>query len=391
MTDEEKSPTVQGGAEKKYTDQIDISGTPATQGEHQKLGANGGDKELVRLLDALVAAFTKHLSLPTGAVEALALWVVLSHVLESTDIAPRLLLISPLPECGKAATLGILAQLVSNPAPASNVTPAIIFRTLEFEKQNGNPTPTFLIDEGDTFMDQRGELIGIINSGFTRSGAIARRCGDNKQGHKPLIFTTFGLIAIARILQMGSIPKTLQSRSIMVWMQRAKPGEKIARITSIDRDSMKKLAGQLAAWGAANVKALVDADPKMPEGFRYRLADKWRQLFAIADLAGPVWSKRARDAARSTEGELESSIYEQLLAGIKKVFEVTGASKISSAELAANPVLQEFTGTTWSQTSLANALKTFNIKSKSIRTDPDHTPKGYERSQFVDIWERYLG
>jgi hypothetical protein len=81
MTDEEKSPTGQGGAERKCTDQIDISGTPATQGEHQRSSANGGDKELARLLDALVAAFKKHLSLPVGAAEALALWVVLSYVL----------------------------------------------------------------------------------------------------------------------------------------------------------------------------------------------------------------------------------------------------------------------------------------------------------------------
>ena len=97
------------------------------------------------VLDALVAAFRRFLVLPDGAAEALALWVVFTHAIDASAVAPRLALLSPVPRRGKTTLLGLLIRLVRRPLPTSNVTPAVVYRVIARDR------PTLLIDEADTF------------------------------------------------------------------------------------------------------------------------------------------------------------------------------------------------------------------------------------------------
>ena len=50
---------------------------------------------------------------------------------------------------------------------------------------------------------------------------------------------------------------------------------------------------KLARWCADNFARLETADPTMPDTAFNRLADNWRPLFAIADVAGADWPARA--------------------------------------------------------------------------------------------------
>jgi len=99
MTDEEKSPTGHGRAEESSTNQTNNPSVPHTQGSAAPMPSSES-AELATLLDAFVAIFKKHLSLPEGAPEAMALWVVSAHNLDSSNFAPRLGLSSPLRVCG---------------------------------------------------------------------------------------------------------------------------------------------------------------------------------------------------------------------------------------------------------------------------------------------------
>ena len=128
----------------------------------------------VDVLDELVATFRSYLALQDGAAEAMALWVMFTHAFDVAEASPRLALTSPVPQCGKSRVLSILTLLVPRPAPASNWTPAVVFRVIERD------LPTLLIDEADTFLDQRSDLRGILNSGHTRPTAFVMRAdGDN--------------------------------------------------------------------------------------------------------------------------------------------------------------------------------------------------------------------
>ena len=53
------------------------------------------------LLDELVAVLRRYVVLPDGAAEAMALWVLHTHTIESAEITPRLALLSPEKRCGK--------------------------------------------------------------------------------------------------------------------------------------------------------------------------------------------------------------------------------------------------------------------------------------------------
>ncbi len=177
----------------------------------------------------------------------------------------------------------------------SNLTPATIYRALAITL-----TRTFIIDEADTFFEARDVLAGILNSGHTRATAYVLRCvGDDYDVER---FCTWAPVVIARI---GELNPALKTSSIEIKMQRARAEEPIERITPKIEPQLKKLHHECEQWANQHADQLRDADPEMPKAFRGRLADNWRPLLAIADLAGEDWSERARVAAKCVSGDLE--------------------------------------------------------------------------------------
>ena len=98
------------------------------------------------MLEEISTIFTRHLILPTGAADAMALWVLHAHVHDTAEISPILALTSPTPECGKTTALNMVSALVPKPLAGSNITAAAVFRSIEKWR------PTLLIDEADTFL-----------------------------------------------------------------------------------------------------------------------------------------------------------------------------------------------------------------------------------------------
>ena len=129
------------------------------------------------LLETLTETIKRHLVLPAGAAEAVALWTLHAHAHDTAAISPILAVTSPTPECGKTTLLTILHALVPRPLPTSNITVAALFRAVEKWQ------PTLLIDEADTFLRNSDELRGVLNSGHNRAGAyVIRTVGDD---HEP--------------------------------------------------------------------------------------------------------------------------------------------------------------------------------------------------------------
>ena len=331
----------------------------------------------VEMLDALVAVSRRHLYLPEGATEAMALWVVHTHAFKAAEASPRLALISPLPECGKTTALSLLDRLVARPLIASNVTTAALYRVIERDH------PTLLVDELDSFMDMRDELAGIMNSGHTRQSAYVVRCVG--EDHEPAHFSTWAPLAIARI---GDLPPALRSRSIVIEMQRARPGEEIERLRPIHHPGLDELARKAARWARDNLNALRDPDPKMPGDMSGRTADNWRALLAIADRAGGHWPELARCAAVCLSSGDELSPGVELLAAVLKVFNTKGVDRLSSDELSKS-IGKSSEGILLSPRKLARALKPFGIRPRVIRIG-DETPRGYMRAKIEDVCACYL-
>src|SRR5262249_32618050 len=144
------------------------------------------------------------------------------------------------------------------------------------------------------------------------------------------------------------LPSTLDDRSIAVRLRRRKPTERVQPFRSDRALELNNLARKAARWAVDHHAALVQADPDMGQLIN-RVADNWRPLFAIADLAGGKWPKHARTIAHSAEAEKEDqSVRTMLLSDIRDIFVARPESnRISSTELASALGLME--GRPWAE------------------------------------------
>src|SRR5262249_42048164 len=136
---------------------------------------------------------------------------------------------------------------------------------------------------------------------------------------------------------IGKLPETIALRTIVVRMKRRSADEKVAKLRRRQvLPEATALRTRIKAWGEANVVALTDAEPEMPEELDDRAADIWEPLVAIGDRAGGSWPRRSREAARTlfaARRSDETTIGSRLLADIQLVF---GDSEgLASGDLAA--------------------------------------------------------
>lgn len=344
------------------------------------------DVDGAELLSDLRDTFSRFLALPVGASTALALWTVYAHAHDASPISPVLALTSPEKRCGKTTALELLSALVPRPLPASNLTAAVVFRTVEAWR------PTLLVDEADTFLSRGDELRGVLNSGHRRSLAYVPRCvGDEFE------VRWFGTWAPKAIALIGELPDTLADRSVEVRMRRRAPDEEVERLRLDRLEELEPLRRQAWTWARAHETALAAAEPTLPDGLHDRERDNWRPLCAIADVAGGPWPDRARKAARALqEGERDDrSLGTRLLSDVHAILEEHDSDRIRSKALVRElcdleeAPWAEYKGRGLSTVSLANFLRSFDVSSKQIRF-PSGSYKGYEASDFEDAFRRYL-
>jgi hypothetical protein len=228
-----KLPTVEYERERKgAAKRLDIRASildSLVEGKHEKSGngkqghalglpepkpwpdpVNGAD-----LLDALSASIRQHVVMSDRAADTATLWVLHTYLLDCFGISPRLAITSPEKQCGKTTLLDVLARLVWRPLPTANATAAAIFRVVEKQP------PTLLIDEADTFLPEKDELRGILNSGHHQGGSVIRTVGE---AFEPRAFSTYSACAIALI---GKLPATLTDRSVPIALRRRRADEPI--------------------------------------------------------------------------------------------------------------------------------------------------------------------
>nr|WP_026003973.1 DUF3631 domain-containing protein [Pseudomonas luteola] len=342
----------------------------------------------VELLDEIVEALGRHVIADKETLRAAALWVVFTWLIDSVQVAPIANITAPEKRCGKTVMLSALGKLAYRPMQVSDIATAALFRSIELWN------PTLLIDEVDAFLRDNEEARGILNAGFTKDSAFVIRCvGDD---HIPTKFKLWGAKALCGI---GKIADTLADRSIPLRLRRKKPGEQAERLRHSDPALWERLRSRIARFAEDNAKAISASRPVIIEGLNDRANDCWEPLLAIAEAAGGDWPRMARQAAASLHGiEGEApSVGVELLADIKTIFDNKQASKLFSAHLLeALLVDDEAPWATWNRgkpmsiRQLKTKLGEFGIKSKQVRIGYESGKMGYERNDFVEVWDRYL-
>ena len=345
--------------------------------------------------DALASLFEKFAVLPEFGGVVLTLWTIFTYCLDLFQIAPRLDLSSPEKRCGKTTVLSVLSRLTFRAVLASSVTPAAIFRMIAAHK------PTLLIDEMDTFIEANEELRGILNSGHTRDAANIIRCdGDD---HEPKRFSTWGAMVFAHI---GTIPDTLEDRSVRLPMRRKLPGEQVLSLRQTGpaalalQKEFSTLTRQIARWVEDHSPGIASANPSPVAGLSDRAADNWMPLLSIAEVLGGTWPEQARQAALALSGHSTThneSIKVELLTDIRDVYANQRVDRMSSTGLCdLLALLEERPWGTWKHgkpmtpVQLARVLKPFRVSSRTVRLEGQGTSRGYLIEDFADAFTRYI-
>ena len=336
--------------------------------------------------------------LPERSDLAIGLWVIHTYLIEPADddqvinTSPILLVNSPDRQCGKSTVKRILSDLIPRPILVDNISPAALYRYVEQEQ------PTLLIDEADTFLGGKGELIGILNSGYKPDGHVIRQGGVNFQD--PMKFSTWGAKAIFGI---GEMPDSLFSRCICIPMKRKKPSEKVERLNTYLRqhaEALENLRRRILRFCIDNQELIKQAVPDLPSELDDRQQDNWEPLLQIAQTCGLDWFTLAKDAAvRLSPKNLhdETNLSEMLLADVEKIFQAKQVDRMKSIELMrelisdpTKPWIDYRRNKPMTEHDLSRLLKRYGIGPADIRFG-DRVFKGYYRSDFEDAFARYLG
>lgn len=335
--------------------------------------------------DLIVDYLKKYCVISDEEADAIALWIIASYLIDDLRLFPKLALISPEKRCGKTTTLEVIQSVVRNGIQASNVSPAALYRF------SGGEKPTILIDEADTFLAGNSELVGLLNSSHTKSGAtVLRTVGENYQ---TMAFSTWMPMVIASI---GSLPGTVMDRSVLVNLRRKRRSEFRPKLPNDLSNESEPIKAAIEAWLNAKGSMIVSAYPRVPNLRNDRAEDNWHPLFAVAESSTKDWRERCERAAKTLTQPAELELPTLLLESTRRIFNENNLQQIASKELVSQ--LHHETDAPWSECNngraittsfVAKLLKPYGISSKVIRFG-DNTKRGYVLSDFQDAFARYL-
>ena len=341
-----------------------------------------------KLLDDVAKQVRRFVVADQVSIDAITLWIVFAHIAQKAPCCPNLVFSSAVKACGKSTALDVVSRLVPKPLSVSNISVAALFRTVEML------SPTLLIDEADSIFRQNDDLRTLTNAGFTKTAAqVARTVGEDNE---PRLFTVYVPKTIALI---GTLPDTIESRSVIIRMRRRLPDEQIERLRSDKDQGFQPILARIARWATDNAERVLAQEPEIDPSLSDRQADVWRELLRIADFAGGEWPQRARIAAlelcakQSDEGDLSV----RLLSDIQKIFaEQPERTKWPSQALVDElnamdeaPWKEINHGRELTSNRLARMLARFEIRPET-RKERNKSFKGYLTKPFDDAFSRYL-
>jgi putative DNA primase/helicase len=270
------------------------------------------------LLAMMCAHLSRYTVLPFSSIYAIALWIIATHLVAIFDTAPVLALLSLTKRCGKTVTFSAISALVHRFKPTSHTTAAALV-----EMCDGGFTPG--IDEADQLLPKRADqLNSVVNSGHTRIASKVTRKGAT--------YNTFGFKLIAGI---GSLPSTIEDRSVVIVMVRKSPREKVERYKAEANGQAVVLRAMIETFASHHRTAIQHGSPDEPEMENDRALDNWRPLFAIADCAGRQWLDNAHIAAAELTPGADDipTILEEFICDVVEIFLRNGADFISTQDL----------------------------------------------------------
>lgn len=336
----------------------------------------------------------KYVVLPGAAKLPVALWALATHVFDVFDAYPYLVLKSPHPECGKTRLFEVLDLVCHSPLQATAPSEAALFRLIESLK------PTLFLDELEFLSLARSEraqaIIGILNVGYRRGGRVPRCIGE--KGEKVKFFDVFGPKAFAAI---GRVPRSIESRSIVVRIQRRTKNEPLTRFiyrqAQKNVESLKSLIPRALESVRTNIQEVYENIADLDFLERDRDAEIWIPLFCLCSVLAPGRISDLRECAKSLcekkgNADNQETRSLRLLGDIQRVWDGQG-ERMFSSDLVRQ--LKDIDDGPWNgdkpltQNNLARMLSQYEIYPRQGRIAKGNK-KAYERKDFLEAWGRYL-
>ena len=351
--------------------------------------------EGTELLDDLVTCVKRFVILEHQQAFAIALWVLHTYCIREPNAdqifhhSPILLISSPEKQCGKSTLREIISMLVNRPLDCMSASTASLFRVIQAVR------PTLLLDEFDNFSKDRGDLLGVLNSGYSRDGKVLRQGGRDFETTRE--FSTWSPKVLSGI---GGIPDTTLSRCIPITMRRKLSSELVdSRIVVLrsDPEYFSKLRRRIVRFVIDAEVAIIKLDPGLSGQLNDREEDNWAGLFKIAAFINREHYAQAVDCAISLRSKdiSDASLALELLSDAKEFVSEQAEEYISS--IALHTFLKSLTDRPWvglnekglSLYGLASLLKPFGIQPVQVRFNGSPV-RCYSVSKFRDAFARYL-
>ena len=334
------------------------------------------------LLDEVAGTIGRYVILPDDhALDAVTLFVAATHAQTVWEHATRLVIKSPLKRCGKSRLQEVCRELVHNPLPTTNISPAALVRSI-----GEQDPPSIILDEADTIWGPKAskeageDIRGILNSGHSRGWPYVR--WDAAKGRLERCPT----FAMAIIGGIGDMPDTIEDRALIVVMRRRLPHEEVAPFRARVKPSLHGLRDRLHVWVEDVMPDLAVHEPDSPVDDR--AADVWESILCVADVAGGEWPDRARAACKAAADVQDSpdTAGEELLADVRRVFQQGERFLYSTALIDRLTRLPDAPWSEWrrggrepiNQRGLASLLHPFGVRPRNGRQGPGGSVrKGY--------------
>lgn len=344
-----------------------------------------GHNEIYQLLHDLI---DDHMIIDEPFKIAFVLWVLFSYLVDVAEFAPIAWISAPDSACGKSTLLGLFARVVNRPLTAANITPAVLYRVTEQYQ------PTLLLDEIDTWIKGKTDLLGLVNAGHSRTADQTARINSETNGVD--VFRLFGARACAGI---GDMPTTFSNRSIKFALRRKTKNDRAIKRTNkhnLPRSVTDEIRSKAKRW-AVDHALEVERVIIEPTGELAHIADRdfdnWYILLQIAKVLG-VYDKAIKACIAISQVEHEPSINEQLLTDIRDI--LGDRAYISSTELIdcliENKELPWATfnrGEPLSQHQMTKRLKSFGLSPKQKMINGQNLRR-YVGEELRAVFDNYL-
>lgn len=332
---------------------------------------------------ALYSLVHEHMAIDEPLKVAFVLWVIFTYLTDISDFAPIAWITAPERQCGKSTLLGLFDRVVNKAYPVINPTQAVIYRVMEQFK------PTLLIDEIDTSIKDKKELLGIVNAGYSRHANNVPRVNTDKGG----IVENFDVFGAKVFSGIGEMKGTFASRAIRFELRRKTNSDKVKRFNkrTLPYETTNEIQSKVKRWAVDNRQAVQAVQTPLLQ-INDRDFDNWEILLQIATVLG-VYDKALQACLTICNRKDEPSLNEMLLSDIRDIFNV---ERMSSTDLLeklnfdSEKCWQTLNnGSPLTSHQLAKKLKGFGIVSKNMRINSIQV-KGFDKADFVKTWAQYL-